>query len=192
MVFIRILLQPCTEFTKKSFWFRQRGPRISEEYCVQLYLYFIIQSAVKFSKNRKYCLCRLFCERKWCRSLKHCYSTAILLSIVKYNEYNVIKKRENMLWKIKCPFENVGAKKQRKSIRINNRSKVVCDDVNNFGSSVADKSMDEHRQTEKQQITIDFLWYCNVMPRHVICLKINFHTNTWFFTLHMQGTNSLS
>ena len=88
-------------------------PRISEEYCVQLYLYFIIQSAVKFSKNRKYCLCRLFCERKWCRSLKHCYSTAILLSIVKYNEYNVTKKRRI----IKCPFEKVGAKKQRKSIR---------------------------------------------------------------------------
>ena len=101
--------------------------------------------------------------------------TAILLSIVKYNEYNVIKKRENMLWKIKCPFENVGAKKQRKSIRINNRSKVVCDDVNNFGSSVADKSMDEHRQTEKQQITINFRWYYNVMSCHVTCFKINYY-----------------
>ena len=91
-------------------------PRISEEYCVQLYLYFIIQSAVKFSKNRKYCLCRLFYERKWCRSLKQCYSTAILLSIVKYNnEWNVIKK--GRIWQIKCSFEKVGAKKQRKSIR---------------------------------------------------------------------------
>ena len=126
MVFIRILLQPCTEFTEKSFWFRQRGhikkllfPCFQgyQKNTATLYLYFIIQSAVKFSKNRKYCLCRLFYERKWCRSLKQCYSTAILLSIVKYNEYNVIKKRENMLWKIKCPFEKVGAKKQRKSIR---------------------------------------------------------------------------
>ena len=49
-------------------------------------------------------------------------------------------KNKMPLWECRC-------KEAKKKYQKNNRSKAVCDDVNNFGSSVADKSMDEHRQT---------------------------------------------